>query len=57
VSEGLEMMGAGSVLTPSLQASDVVLATIVVLVLGFLASLFPAMRASRYHPVDAMTKV
>jgi ABC-type lipoprotein release transport system permease subunit len=57
VSEGLEMMGAGSVLTPSLQVSDVVMATIVVLVLGFLASLLPAMRASRYHPVDAITKV
>ena len=57
VSEGLEMMGAGSVLTPSLQTSDVVMATIVVLVLGFLASLLPAVRASRYHPVDAITKV
>ena len=57
VSEGLEMMGAGSVLTPSLQTSDVVMATVVVLVLGFLASLLPAVRASRYHPVDAITKV
>ncbi len=56
VSEGMEMMGVGTVLTPSLQASDMVLATVIVLVLGFLASLSPAVRASRYHPVEAITK-
>ena len=57
VGDGMEMMGVGNVLTPSLRASDVVLATIVVLVLGFFASLSPAVRASRYHPVEAITKV
>ena len=56
VSEGMEMMGVGNVLTPSLQASDMVLATVVVLMLGFFASLSPAVRASRYHPVEAITK-
>ena len=56
VSEGMEMMGVGNVLTPSLQASDMVLATVVVLILGFFASLSPAVRASRYHPVEAITK-
>jgi len=34
-----------------------VLANVVVLVLGFLASLSPAWRASRYEPVEAITKV
>ena len=57
VGDGMEMMGVGNVLTPSLRAGDVVLATIVVLVLGFFASLSPAVRASRYHPVEAITKV
>jgi len=56
VGEGMEMMGVGTVLTPSLQASDMILATVVVLVLGFFASLSPAWRASRYHPVEAITK-
>jgi len=56
VSDGMEMMGVGNVLTPSLRASDVVLATVVVLVLGIFASLFPAVCASRYHPVEAITK-
>ena len=32
-------------------------ANVVVLVLGLLASLSPAWRASRYEPVEAITKV
>ncbi len=57
VAEGMEMFGASSVLYPELQLNDVILANIVVLVLGFLASLSPAWRASRYEPVEAITKV
>jgi ABC-type lipoprotein release transport system permease subunit len=57
VAQGLEMMGASSVLRPSLQVSDMLLSSVVVIVLGFLASLSPAWRASRYEPVEAITKV
>ena len=57
VAEGMEMMGASSVLYPDLQIRDVIMANIVVLALGFLASLSPAWRASRYQPVEAITKV
>lgn len=57
VAEGMEMMGASSVLYPKLYWNDVLLANIVVLILGFLASLSPAWRASRYEPVEAITKV
>ncbi len=57
VAEGMEMMGASSVLYPKLYLYDVVLANVVVLILGFLASLSPAWRASRYEPVEAITKV
>ena len=57
VAEGMEMMGASSVLYPKLYLKDVVLANVVVLVLGFFASLSPAWRASRYEPVEAITKV
>lgn len=56
VGQGMEMFGAGSVLTPKMTTQDVVLANVVVLVLGFLASLSPAWRASRYDPVEAITK-
>ena len=57
VAEGMEMWGASSVLYPKLYASDMILASVVVLLLGFLASLSPAWRASRYEPVEAITKV
>jgi ABC-type lipoprotein release transport system permease subunit len=57
VAKGMEMMGASSVLYPQLRLQDVALANTVVLVLGFFASLSPAWRASRYQPIEAITKV
>jgi ABC-type lipoprotein release transport system permease subunit len=57
VAEGMEMFGASSILYPEIELGDVILANVVVLVLGFLASLSPAWRASRYEPVEAITKV
>ena len=57
VGEGLDMWGMSSMLYPELLLSDVILANVVVLVLGFLASLSPAWRASRYEPIEAITKV
>ena len=56
VGKGMEMMGAGSMLYPSLYARDMLLATVVVLLLGVVASLSPAWRASRLKPVEAITK-
>ncbi|MCH9695457.1 MAG: ABC transporter permease [Gammaproteobacteria bacterium] len=57
VADGMEMMGAASMLYPALYANDMILANAVVLILGFLASLSPAWRASRYEPVEAISKV
>ena len=57
VGEGLDMWGMSSMLYPELLLSDVILANVVVLVLGFLASLSPAWRAANYEPVEAITKV
>jgi ABC-type antimicrobial peptide transport system permease subunit len=57
VAEGMAMMGAASVLYPQLRLEDVVLANTVVMILGFLASLSPAWRASRLQPIEAITKV
>jgi ABC-type antimicrobial peptide transport system permease subunit len=56
VAEGMEMMGAASVLYPDLRMEDVILANVVVLILGFFASLSPAWRASRYQPIEAIKK-
>jgi ABC-type lipoprotein release transport system permease subunit len=57
VGEGLDMWGMSSTLYPELLLSDVILANVVVMVLGFLASLSPAWRASHYEPVEAIKKV
>jgi ABC-type lipoprotein release transport system permease subunit len=57
VGEGMEMFGASATLYPTLRVSDMILSTVVVLVLGMVASLSPAWRASRYEPVEAITKV
>ena len=57
VGEGLDMWGMSSVLYPELLLSDVILANVVVLILGFLASLSPAWRAASYEPIEAITKV
>lgn len=57
VAEGMEMFGASSILYPALEVRDAITANIVVLFLGFLASLSPAWRASRYQPIEAITKV
>jgi len=56
VSQGLEMMGASSVLYPVLLWPDLLLANIVVIVLGMMTSLLPAWRASQYRPVEALSR-
>jgi ABC-type lipoprotein release transport system permease subunit len=57
VGQGMEYWGSAAVIYPALYLKDVVLADVVVIVLGFFASLSPAWRASRYDPVRAITKV
>ncbi len=56
VAQGLEMMGAASVMYPVLQWPDLVLANVVVIVLGIATSLLPAWRAARYLPVEAIAR-
>jgi ABC-type lipoprotein release transport system permease subunit len=57
VSEGMELFGAASTLYPLLLSSDMIMANSVVIVLGIVASFSPAWRASRYEPIEAITKV
>jgi ABC-type lipoprotein release transport system permease subunit len=54
--EGLELVGVSPVIYPALAAGDVSAANVIVVVLGVLASLYPAWRASRYVPVEAITR-
>jgi ABC-type lipoprotein release transport system permease subunit len=57
VAAGLEWAGMSSTLLPAVKSSDVLLANAIVLVLGIAASLFPAWRASRKVPVEAITRI
>jgi len=57
VAEGLEWAGLSSTLLPAVRTGDVVLANAIVLVLGIVASVFPAWRASRKVPVEAITRI
>jgi ABC-type lipoprotein release transport system permease subunit len=56
VAEGLEMFGYTAVLYPEMILEDIIQANVIVVVLGVIASLSPALRASRYQPVEALTK-
>jgi len=56
VSEGMEMMGASSMLYPVMKVSDLLLANGVVIVLGVITSLLPAWRAAQYRPVEALSR-
>jgi ABC-type lipoprotein release transport system permease subunit len=57
VSEGMEMMGASSMLYPVLQWPDLLLANVVVIVLGIITSLLPAWRAAHYRPIEALNRI
>jgi ABC-type lipoprotein release transport system permease subunit len=53
---GSEYWGMSRVIYPVLAAKDVVMADLTVLALGLLVSLYPAWRASRFKPVEALAQ-
>ena len=55
-SQGLEMVGIRSVVVPRLMFQDVIQVCALTTVLGFLASLYPAVKAVRILPLDALRK-
>lgn len=52
---GSEFFGMSRVLYPVVAAQDVLTANLVVFILGLVVSLYPAAKASRFTPVEAMT--
>lgn len=52
--EGLEMIGAGSIVYPVLVERDIVLINVLIVVIGLISSLYPAWKASRYSPIEIM---
>ncbi|MBW1899143.1 MAG: ABC transporter permease [Deltaproteobacteria bacterium] len=54
---GVEMWGMPRILYPELWTVDVVVANLVVLLLGLLVSIYPAVKAARFTPVEALVKI
>lgn len=55
--QGMEQFHMASVLYFDIQPPDILKAAGLVLLLGLLASLYPAMRAARFVPVEAITRI
>lgn len=55
LSQGTEFFGMGRVLIPELHIRDLIIANLVVFVLGLLVCLYPAIKAARFTPVEALS--
>lgn len=53
--EGMEYAGFTRIIYPWVQIRDIFIANITVFILGILVSLYPAVKAARFTPVDALT--
>lgn len=56
-SEGMQMAGMGNIIPFLIVSEDLISANLVVIILGLLTGLYPAWRASRLVPADAITRV
>jgi ABC-type lipoprotein release transport system permease subunit len=53
---GTEFFGMPRIIYPVIASTDVILANAVVIVLGLLVSVYPAVRAARFTPVEALAR-
>jgi len=54
---GMEAFNMSSVMEFKLELSDIITINSLVIILGLLASLYPAVKAARYVPVEAITRI
>ncbi len=57
MAEGSEFFGMGHIIVPFLIAKDVLAVNAVILILGLLVCLYPAVKAGRITPVEAMAHI
>ncbi|MCP3953388.1 MAG: ABC transporter permease [Desulfobacterales bacterium] len=57
LSAGAEYAGIAKIIYPALNLQDVAIANLMVFLLGMVISLYPAIRAARFTPVEAMAHV
>jgi ABC-type lipoprotein release transport system permease subunit len=56
LSEGMEFVGMSRIIYPVILMKDVIAANLVVLILGIAVSAYPAVKAARFTPVEAMAR-
>jgi ABC-type antimicrobial peptide transport system permease subunit len=54
LAEGAEYAGISRIVYPVIQTRDLTLANLIVFILGLLISLYPAIKAAKFTPVEAM---
>ncbi len=54
LAEGLEFVGMSRVIYPAIYSQDVIVANLVVFILGLVVSAYPAVKAARFTPVEAL---
>jgi ABC-type lipoprotein release transport system permease subunit len=54
--KGLEYVGMSRIIYPVIHGRDVMLANLVVIGLGMVVSLYPAMKAAKFNPVEALAR-
>jgi ABC-type antimicrobial peptide transport system permease subunit len=54
IAEGLAMAGMDTTLYPVVYRQDVIAANIIVIVLGIITSLWPAIKAAHANPIEAI---
>jgi ABC-type lipoprotein release transport system permease subunit len=52
--ESMRVFGTGSVIYPAIKTLDIVVATLIVLITTIIAALYPALKAARIKPLDAL---
>jgi ABC-type lipoprotein release transport system permease subunit len=55
LAQGVEYAGMARIIYPIVLVKDILAANLVVLLLGVIVSLYPAVKAARFTPVEALT--
>ena len=55
--QGMEFVGISRIIYPIIEIKDIMSANMIVFILGLVVSLYPAVKAARFTPVEALAHV